>query len=46
VFIQRDRIALKPANRRAGYKTRYIRQFDKDVRVVGKVIGCIRTSVK
>ena len=45
VFVQKDRIALKPANRRAGYRTRYIRRFDKDVRVVGKVIGCIRTSV-
>ena len=45
VFIQKDRIALKPANRRAGYKTRYIRQFDKDVRILGKVIGCIRTNV-
>ena len=46
VFIQKDRIALKPANRRAGYKTRFIKQFDKDVRIVGKVVGCIRTSVK
>jgi repressor LexA len=46
VFIQRERIALKPANRRAGYKTRFIRQFDKDVRIVGKVIGCIRTDVR
>jgi repressor LexA len=46
VFIQKDRIALKPANHRAGYKTRFIRQFDKHVRIVGKVIGCIRTSVK
>jgi len=46
VFIQKDRIALKPANRRAGYKTRFIKQFDKDVRIVGKVVGCIRTDVK
>jgi len=46
VFLQPDRIALKPANRRAGYKTRYVRQFDKDVRVLGRVVGCIRTSVK
>ena len=46
VFVQRDRIALKPANRRAGYKTRYIRQFDKDVRILGQVVGCIRTSMK
>jgi len=45
VFLQKGRIALKPANRRAGYRTRYIRQFDKDVRIIGKVIGCIRTNV-
>ncbi len=46
VFLRKNRIALQPANQRAGYKTRFIRQFDKDVRIVGKVIGCIRTSVK
>jgi repressor LexA len=46
IFLQKDRIALKPANRRAGYKTRYLKQFDKNVRVLGKVIGCIRTNVK
>jgi repressor LexA len=46
VFLQKDRIALKPANRRAGYKTRYIKQFDKNVRMLGRVIGCVRTSVK
>jgi repressor LexA len=46
VFVQKDRIALKPANRRAGYRTRYVRQFDKDVRIVGKVVGCIRPRVK
>ena len=46
VFIQKHRIALKPANRAAGYKTRYIKQFDKDVRIVGKVVGCIRTNIR
>jgi len=45
VFVQKNRIALKPANRKAGYKTRYIKQFDKDVRIVGKVVGCIRTDI-
>jgi repressor LexA len=45
VFFQSDRIALKPANRKAGYKTRYIKQFDKDVRILGKVIGCVRTGI-
>ena len=46
VFFQRDRIALKPANRRAGYKTRWIKEFDKDVRILGRVVGCIRTNVR
>jgi len=46
VFVQKNRIALKPANRKAGYKTRYIKQFDKDVRMVGRVIGCIRTGIQ
>lgn len=46
VFVQKNRIALKPANRKAGYKTRYIKQFDKDIRMVGRVIGCIRTKIR
>ena len=45
VFVQKNRIALKPANRRKGYKTRYIKQFDKEVRIIGKVVGCVRTNV-
>jgi repressor LexA len=46
VFKQKNRIALKPANRRAGYKTRYIKRFDKEVRIIGKVVGCVRTEIK
>jgi len=46
VYIQRGRIALKPANSRAGYKTRYIRESEKDTRIVGKVTGCVRTGIK
>jgi len=42
VFLQVSRIALKPANKRAGYKTRYFRHGDKTVRILGKVIGCFR----
>jgi repressor LexA len=42
IYFQRDRIALKPANRAAGYKTRYIKPTDKNVRIIGKVIGCFR----
>ena len=46
VFIQKNRIALKPANRKAGYKTRYIKAFDKDVRILGRVVGCVRTDIQ
>ena len=42
INIQRGRIALKPANKAAGYKTRYIKRSEKDVRVIGKVTGCFR----
>lgn len=42
VYFQRGRIALKPANRRARYKTRYVKASDKTVRIIGKVTGCIR----
>ena len=42
VYFQRDRITLKPANRRARYKTRYVKHGDKTVRIMGKVTGCIR----
>ena len=46
IFVQKDRIALKPANRRARYKTRYIKRSDKEARIVGKVVGCIRMGIK
>jgi repressor LexA len=46
ISVQKDRIALKPANRAAGYKTRYVKRSDKDVRIVGRVIGCVRTDIK
>lgn len=42
ICIQRDRIALEPANKAAGYKTKYIRRGDKNVRIIGKVTGCFR----
>ena len=42
VYIQRDRIALEPANKAAGYKTKYIRRGQRDVRIIGKVTGCFR----
>ena len=46
VFVQKGRIALRPANEKAGYKTRYVKPHDKNVRIVGKVIGCIRTGIR
>jgi len=42
VYIRRNRIALKSANHLAGYKTRYIEKAEKDVRIIGKVVGCFR----
>jgi len=43
VYIQPNRIALKSANRAAGYETIYIkRRGEKNARLVGKVTGCFR----
>ena len=42
VSFQKNRIALKPANRKAGYKTTYIKKNEKNVCIVGKVIACLR----
>ncbi|MHC4586494.1 MAG: LexA family protein, partial [Planctomycetota bacterium] len=42
IYIRRDRIALEPANKAAGYKTKYIRRGEKNVRIIGKVTGCFR----
>ncbi|MHC4070535.1 MAG: transcriptional repressor LexA [Planctomycetota bacterium] len=42
VYIQRDRITLQPANKAAGYKTKYVKRGSKRVQIVGRVIGCIR----
>ena len=42
IYIRRDRIALEPANKAAGYKTKYIRWGRKNVRIIGKVTGCFR----
>lgn len=43
VYVQRDSIALKPANRRGGYKTRYVKRTEREIRIIGKVTGCIRS---
>ena len=42
IYIQPNRIALKSANRAAGYKTRYIKCAEQNVRIIGKVTGCFR----
>jgi len=41
-ILQHDRISFKSANRRAGYKTKIVKATDKNVRIIGKVIGCLR----
>jgi repressor LexA len=43
IYIQRNRIALKSANRAAGYRTKYIKASDRSIRIIGKVTGCLRT---
>ena len=45
IYIQRNKIALKPANRAGGYKTRYIKRSEKDIRIIGKVVACLRTGI-
>jgi len=42
IYIRQDRIALQPANKAAGYKTKYVKRGSKRVQIVGRVIGCIR----
>lgn len=42
IYIQPNRIALKSANRAAGYRTRYIKRAEQNVRIIGKVVGCFR----
>ncbi len=42
VYIRRKDIALKPANKAAGYKTMYFRKGSDKIRIIGKVTGCFR----
>ena len=42
ILVQKKRIGLQPANKQAGYKTRYFQRGDREVRIVGKVVGCFR----
>jgi repressor LexA len=43
VFLRKDHIALEPANRKGGYKTRHIKRGASRVRIIGRVTGCFRT---
>jgi len=43
IYTQRGRIALEPANKAAGYKTKYIKRGSEGARIIGKVTGCFRT---
>jgi len=43
VYVRRDRVALKPANRAAGYKTKYVTRKSETALIIGKVVGCLRT---
>jgi len=45
VYQQKYRLALKPANKRARYKTIYVKPSTRDIRIVGKVVGCVRTKI-
>jgi len=42
IHIRKDHIALEPANKAAGYKTRHIKRGSKKVRIIGRVTGCFR----
>jgi repressor LexA len=43
IRIRRNKIALEPANKAAGYQVRYIEKADENARIIGKVTGCFRT---
>lgn len=42
IYVQGDQIALQPANKAAGYKTKYVKRGNEKIQIVGKVVGCIR----
>lgn len=42
IYMRGDKIALVPANKAGGYKTRYVKRNSEDVRIIGRVIGCYR----
>ena len=42
VYVHKNRIALEPANKAAGYKTIYINNINENVQIIGRVTGCFR----
>jgi repressor LexA len=44
VYKQKNRMVLKSANKKAGYKPIYV-SATENLHVVGQVVGCVRTSV-
>jgi len=46
VYRTGDRLLLRPANRRARYRSISVRPSDRHVRLIGQVVGCIRTQVR
>jgi repressor LexA len=42
VYVRGDHIALEPANKAAGYKTRFVKRGSQRVRIIGRVVGCFR----
>jgi repressor LexA len=42
VYTRRNRIALEPANKAAGYKTMYVKKGAGNIRIIGEVKGCFR----
>ena len=45
VYKQKSRVVLKSANRRAGYKPMSFTPSSKKIRILGRVVGCIRMEM-
>jgi len=42
IYIRKNHIALEPANKAAEYKTMYVKKNIANVRIIGRVVGCLR----
>lgn len=45
VYKQKSRVVLKSANKQAGYKPMYFTPASKKIRILGRVVGCIRMEM-